>query len=234
MRVLAALWLGFLVALSVSGTDEFGRGIGLTTFKALALSSAKGLLAVAVVVGAAITVAFLAYCAKSSWLDRSIGFVADLFDTVPSLLWILIVVVIVTQPRQLIPLVAFVIVALPSVTRVVISEVDRIDHFNFVAAARSLGTSTGRVFLRHIMPNTAPLLKPLSFQIAGSSIAIDGAIGLLGVGNRSDLNLGTLLVRGKEQFLFAPELLVIAMLAYLVLFATLFFFLRPAQSVPRN
>lgn len=227
MRTIAAFWLVFLLALLIPGSDEFGRHIGLTTLQALVLSSLKGTAVVILVIGSAISLAMLVYSLELTFAERAVGFLADLFDTVPALLWILIVVVVVVQPRQIVPLLAFTVVALPSVTRVVMSEVKRIAHFDFIAAARCLGVSNSKILVRHILPNSTALLKPLSLQIAGGGIAIDGAIGLLGVGNRTDLNLGTLLIRGKEQFLFSPILLCMAMLAYLVLFATLFHFLRP-------
>lgn len=222
MRVTAGLWLTFLLALLVPGSDEFGRSIGVTTLQALALSSIKGVAIVVVVVGVAILLSLAAFVLERKSFERGVRFVADLFDAIPSLLWVLVVVVVVIQPRHLVPLLAFAIVATPSVTRLVMTELNRISRLDFVVAARCLGVSKMGIVFRHILPNSTALLRPLALQIAGSGIAVDGAIGLLGVGNRTDLNLGTLLVRGKEQFLFSPTLISLALLAYLVLFATLF------------
>jgi ABC-type dipeptide/oligopeptide/nickel transport system permease subunit len=226
MRTTAGLWLAFLFALLVPGSDEFGRGIGLTVIQALALSTTKGVVVVAVVIGGAVLISLVGYSARSNVVERAIQFFADLFDSIPSLLWVLVVVVTIAQPRQLVPLLAFTIIALPSVTRLVMVELKRVSGLDFVLASRCLGASSTSILFRHVLPNSMPLLRPLALQICGSGIAIDGAIGLLGVGNRTDLNLGTLLVRGKEQFLFSPMLLFLALFAYLVLFATLFNLLR--------
>lgn len=226
MRTLATFWLVFLATLMLVGNDEFGRNIGFTTLQALAISGIKGGVIGAIVMGVAIAFAYLVFRFRLEAVERTLGFIADLFDTAPSLIWILVVVVVIPQPRQLVPLIAFGLIAIPSITRAVTSEVLRVSQLDYVTAARCIGVSEPRILFVHIFPNAGNVLIPLTLQIVGSAVAIDGAIGLLGVGNRSDLNLGTFLIRGKEQFLFAPQLFLISLAAYLVLFATLFHFIK--------
>jgi ABC-type dipeptide/oligopeptide/nickel transport system permease subunit len=229
MRYLLTLWIVFISSLFFLGVDEFERSIAVTVVAALGLSALKGLMISSLVLLLATTLATIGTRAGMTWVRQIVSLLNNLVDSIPSLLWVLVVVVAITQPRGLVPVIAFAVVVLPSVSRTIIAEVSRVSSQDFVLAARCIGTSERRILFRHILPNSVSVLIPLSMQVLGGAIAIDGAIGLLGMGNRTDLNLGTFLVRGKEQFLFAPSLFAISLTAYVLLFSTIHFFIKKTR-----
>ena len=99
-------------------------------------------------------------------------------------------------------------------------------------AAYSLGASELRVLARYILPNAASVLVPFTGQILGAAIAVDGAIGVIGLGNRSDLDLGVFLLRGKETFGLHPQVLVLALGLYGLLYLYLLAVVRTLQAGP--
>jgi peptide/nickel transport system permease protein len=68
------------------------------------------------------------------------------------------------------------------IARYVRSEFLRVRSQDFVAAARSIGSSDVRVMLRHVLPNSlAPVLVAMSFGVA-SAILAESGLSFLGIG----------------------------------------------------
>ena len=82
-------------------------------------------------------------------------------------------------------------------------------------------TPTDSKLARYIMPNATFVLGPLAVQVLGAAIAVDGAIGVLGLGNRLEHDLGVMLLRGKENFIVHPQLLGLALGMFVLLFSYL-------------
>jgi peptide/nickel transport system permease protein len=201
--------------------DEFGRNTWRILALAVLYSFGKGLAITATVAFIAAAVAYLASRRDRQWTTLALRAVCAVVESVPLVLWIAIVVVSVKGPRLWITLVAFGVLVLPSVTQIFLGEFTRMRTAPFVEAAYLLGISEARVFARYLLPAALPVLVPVLIQVLGSAIAIDGAIGVLGLGNRSDIDLGVFLLRGKEQFVTRPELMISALLSYGALYAYL-------------
>jgi hypothetical protein len=69
-----------------------------------------------------------------------------------------------------------------------------------------------------VLPNALPHIMPLFLHIIGAAMAAYGAIGLFGFVNRTELDLGVFLLRGKEQAGFDLTSLTLALAAYAVSF----------------
>jgi len=65
-----------------------------------------------------------------------------------------------------------------------------------------------------VLPNAVPHVMPLFPHIIGAAMAAYGAIGLFGFVNRTELDLGVFLLRGKEQAGFDLMPLLLALAAY--------------------
>jgi len=74
---------------------------------------------------------------------------------------------------------------------------------------------------RHLLPNAAAVLLPFGFQVIGAALAVDGAVGIVGLGSRIDLDLGAFLLRGQENFQQHPALLIATLAVYLAIYAAL-------------
>jgi peptide/nickel transport system permease protein len=75
----------------------------------------------------------------------------------------------------------------------------------YVQAARVIGVSSGRIMLRHVLPNVmGPVLVLSTIQVA-SAILIEATLSFLGVGvPPTQPSLGTL-IRVGNDFLFSGE-----------------------------
>jgi ABC-type dipeptide/oligopeptide/nickel transport system permease subunit len=218
-----ALWCFLLVLSATAPVSEFGRPMGSEVLASTAISVLFGAVVTAVTAGVA-TLAAIAYLHFRLDAIRAVSTaVADIVDSVPGVLWVLVAVVVVDEPRQLVAPSAFVLLSAPAAIRLVVGECIRQVNLPYVLAARAIGVGSWRLLIRHMVPNGRATLLPFLLQIFGTGLAIHGAVGVLGVGNRSDLNLGTLLLRGKEQFLTSPWLLCLSVASYLAIFSTLFF-----------
>ncbi len=198
--------------------DEFGRNVLLTIGIATAASLVKAvLLCVVTLVPASYMAYALSFRPATRW-RRAIGFLSDLTETIPLLLWVLVAVVLLGEQRFRATLVIFAIAALPFSTKVLLAEFDRVATIDYVVGARALGIGRARLFFSYYLPEGYALLMPMTLALVGGALTLDGALGVLGLGNRMQLDLGTLLLRGKESFGTSPWLLIFSLISFVLVF----------------
>lgn len=212
------------------GTDEFGRNILSASLAAGGVSLAKGFcialatLIVALVLAEGITLS------RHRLPAIAIRGAASVVESIPSVLWVMIVLIVLREPRLLVVGAAFAIVTLPTAAHVIAGELLRLRAAPFVEAAYQLGAGESRVLIAYVLPNARAVLAPYALQVLGAAIAVDGAIGVIGLGNRSDLDLGIFLLRGKENFIVHPQLLLAALAVYAAIYAYLLYSSRHARG----
>ena len=139
------------------------------------------------------------------WLD---GVVMRVMDGLMAIPGILLAIALVALWRASIwtVIVAITIPEIPRVVRLVRSLVLSIREEPYVEAARSLGTSTGTLMLRHILPNTiAPLIVQGTY-ICASAILVEAILSFLGVGLPTDVpTWGNIMAEGRLQFQAYPH-----------------------------
>lgn len=204
------------------GTDEFGRDILATVLAATGLSLAKGLLVTLVTLVASVIVAELVTLPRTSRFALVVRAIASIVESVPVVLWVFIALIAVQGPRLIVVGVAFTLVILPIAAHVLAGEFLRLRNALYVEAAYLAGAGELRVLARYILPNAAAVLLPFALQVLGAAIAVDGAIGVIGLGNRSDLDLGIFLLRGKENFFLHPQILLVALSMYAIIYGYIF------------
>lgn len=200
------------------GTDEFGRDVLSTAIIAAGLSLSKGLAMMSAALILGLLAAELITLARSELLSETIRLIARVIESIPVVMWVLIVVILLTEHRSIVAGVAFTLVVLPSAITIISGELLRLRHTPFVEAAYLLGVPELHVLLRHILPNTVAVLLPFAVQILGGAVAVDGAIGVIGLGSRMDQDLGVFLIRGKENFLLHPQILLVAIAMYATIY----------------
>lgn len=205
---LIAGWLTWAIACLTMPASEFGRSIGWELAFSLvsSLVFAFGVSIALAMVSSA--VGLLVHCVQCSSLGRVADAANDVVDSVPGVLWILSLVAVTAEPRRLVAAFAFLVVCTPTVCRAIVGEVRRQKNLPYVTAAVALGASRARVFFLHMIPNSYAVTAPLALATFASALAIDCAIGVLGVTNRTDMNLGVMLIRGYERFMVDPELFI--------------------------
>lgn len=102
---------------------------------------------------------------------------------------------------------AIAVVTWPVYARLVRGQVLALREREFVQAARSIGASTPRILLRHLLPNTlAPLLVQASFDMGGAILAAAG-LSFIGFGARPPTpEWGVMISEGTKFFSTQPWL----------------------------
>lgn len=240
MKLLALLPLGLLVALSVVdvppsfepwsastsrallGADEFGRDQLLVLLVAAGRSTMFGLALAAATIFTAVVFGYAMVFHPVRAVARTHVIVAQIVESVPVLIWVLVVVMAFGGTSAWATAIAFLLALLPFATTIVSGEFLRMKQAPFLEAARLLRIPSSRLLTHYLLPNSSATLAPLFIQITGLAVAIRGAIGLLGFTNRTDLDLGILLLRGKENMVPHPGLFV----STLVTFGLLYLYLN--------
>jgi len=115
------------------------------------------------------------------WVDRTLTRVNDAILAFPPL--ILAVAVVAVLGRNLTnAMVAIGIIFAPRFFRLTRAEVLAIREETYIEAARSIGTPTRTVLMRHVLPNALPTLIVQASLSAGFAMLAEASLSFLGLG----------------------------------------------------
>jgi peptide/nickel transport system permease protein len=158
-------------------------------------------------------------CGYFRALDAFLMRVMDGLMAIPSIL-LAIALITLTRPGLGIVIIAIVIPEVPRVSRVVRSVVLSIRSQPFVESAIAGGTRSGKLLVRHILPNTlAPLIVQGTY-VCASAMLIEAGLSFLGAGVPPEIpSWGNIIAQGRTFFQIAPWVIFIpgAFLALTVL-----------------
>jgi ABC-type dipeptide/oligopeptide/nickel transport system permease subunit len=142
------------------------------------------------------------------WVDSLLSRITDIFYALPLILGALVVLRSGVAGRGVVA-VAIALAAFGWMTamRLVRSQVIAVKSSDYVAAARAMGASNGRILVRHILPNAvAPVLVYTTITI-GVLIAAEATLTFLGVGlQRPAISWGLQIENGQSLLRTAPHL----------------------------
>lgn len=189
------------------GLDELGRDI----LARVLMGARVSLLVGVVVVGVSASVG-LAVGAVSGYyggrVDQVIGRLMDVLMAFPGLL-LAIALVAVLGPSLTNVVLALTAIGWVGYARLVRGQVLRAREFDYVAAARALGSGTLRLLARHVLPAAMPaVLVQATLGMAGAMLS-EAALSFLGLGVQPPMpSWGTMINGGRTHLLDAPHLTI--------------------------
>jgi ABC-type dipeptide/oligopeptide/nickel transport system permease subunit len=187
------------------GLDELGRDNLSRVIHGARLSLWTGLACVSLALVAGSLIGVMAGY-RGGWLDSLLMSLMDVMLAFPTLL--LAIAVVVVLGRGLTHVIyALAFTAIPTYARLMRVSVLATREKEYILAARSIGASTGRLLLRHILPNcTTPLLAQATCGI-GTAILEAAGLSFLGLGAQPPTpEWGAMLGQGRGAVFAAPHI----------------------------
>ncbi|GAA3759637.1 ABC transporter permease [Micromonospora maritima] len=202
----ADAWFGY----DVQGRDVYARTIyGARASIVVALLSVLGTMLIGGAMGM-----IAGY--RGGWVDSLLSRIADVFFGLPFVLGAIVILTTFNgsgssnSKAQIMFLVimSLTVLSWPVVMRLMRSSVLATREADYIVAARALGAGTGRIVLKHLLPNClAPLLVYGTIMV-GSFIGAEATLSFLGVGLKSPVvSWGIMISEAQNYIRVAPFLL---------------------------
>ena len=177
------------------GSDTLGRDVAAGMAHGARVSLLIGLLATSVAVTLGVILgAFAGY--YGGWIDDIIMRVTEMFQTIPSFIFAILIVAIM-KPSIDSVIIAIAVVSWPAVARLVRGEFMSMRNREFVQACHIIGMSDFRIMLREILPNClSPIIVTGSLMVA-TAILIESGLAFLGLGDPNIISWGFQIGAGR-------------------------------------
>jgi oligopeptide transport system permease protein len=159
------------------------------------------------------------------WIDSILARVTDIFFGIPLLLAALVFMSAFTERTVWTVVAALGLFGWMQVARIMRGSVITVKSSDYVVAARALGGGTGRILMRHVLPNAiAPVIVVATISL-GTFIATEATLSFLGIGLPltevswgADISTATNVLRDAPYQLFFPSLfLSVTVLSFILL-----------------
>lgn len=194
------------------GEDDLGRSVSdrLLSGAQVSLFVAFSVMFVTLIIGTAIGICSAWF---GGWVDQLVMRITDVFLAFPGIL------LAIALAGLLGPGIGNVMIALSVVGWVGFARLARgqtllLKNRDHIIAARSLGTSSYKIIIWHLLPLVAaPLIVEATFSVAGLIIA-EAGLSFLGLGVQApSASWGSMIRDGARYLLVAPHLVIIPALA---------------------
>ncbi len=201
------------------GTDALGRDLLSRVIYGGQISMLIGMIGTitAALIGILVG-AFAGYI--GGWFDQFTMRFVDILYGLPYMLIVIIMRALFGRDNITL-FIAIALVSWLTIARVVRGQIISLKNAGFVEAARSIGAGTGRIVMKHMVPNTLGILIVFSTLLIPGFIMSESFLSFLGLGISAPLaSWGSLVADGvKVMELYPWELIVPAVAMTIFLFA---------------
>jgi len=184
-------------AANLFGTELLGRDLLTRIVFGMRTSLLIGVYTVALAVAIGLSVG-LSAAFFGGWVDETLMRITDIFLSFPHLILSLLIVATLGASFTSV-FVALGVTWWPAFARLARGKAIVVKTQNYVLAARAAGAGSGRIILRHILPNSlAPLTVQMSLDM-GIAILAEAGLSFLGLGVRPPTaDLGVLIFDARN------------------------------------
>jgi len=196
---------GFVFGTDVQGCDYYARTIyGARISMIVGVTVAAAATAIAIFFGS-----LAGYYGRLT--DTIITRITDIWFAIPTILGGIIILSVFQTRGVLVVALVLILLAWPTMLRLMRSSVLSVREQDYVQAARALGASNGRIIRRHILPNAiAPVIVYGTITV-GIAIVAEASLSFLGIGLQLPeiswglmINVAQTRVRNEPYLLFFP------------------------------
>ena len=183
---------GFLL-----GSDTLGRDVAAGIAHGAKTSILIGLLATIAAVFIGIIFGALAGY-YGGVIDDSLMRVTEIFQTIPSFVFAILLVAIMKPSIESI-VIAITVVSWPAVARLVRGEFMSLKNREFVQACHTLGMNDSRIMMREILPNCLSPVIVIGSLMVATAILIESGLAFLGLGDPNIMSWGFQIGAGRTM-----------------------------------
>jgi peptide/nickel transport system permease protein len=181
------------------GTDGLGRDLWTRIVYSFRVSLPIGILSVILILGIGVLVALIS-TTLGGWVDTILMRLTDVQMAFPIIV-LVIVILSIRTPTPALMIVVFGLAAWPFYARLLRSIAISENKSDYIAAARAMGASNGRIMFKHLARNVVPPVIALAIIDVASVIVYEGVLSFMGVGIQPPTpSFGNIIADGKAYF----------------------------------
>jgi len=179
------------------GTDALGRNLAAGIVHGARVSLLVGFFAALIGLFIGTTIGALAGY-FGGIIDNILVRVTELFQTIPAIL-LVIVILAIGDPSVFLIVLSIGIASWPMIARLARSQFMALRDADFVMAARGLGYSTPRIIVSEILPNALPTLVVATSVLVANGILAEAGLSFLNLGDPNQVSWGSLIGSGRTM-----------------------------------